>query len=64
MGANDSPCYVEQMHVNFKDYNTKAKPIQVNLNSFDPSTIKCCLVGLDGLQLVPKAGAGLASEKF
>ena len=45
--TDDSPCYVEQMHVNFKDYNTKVKPIHVDLDTFDSSIIEWCLGGPD-----------------
>ena len=33
---DDSNCYYEQLHMDFKMYNTRTKPLSIDINTFDP----------------------------
>ncbi|MED6138402.1 hypothetical protein PIB30_073935 [Stylosanthes scabra] len=55
--ADDSPCYVDQINVNFMEYHASVKPLEINMSTFDPLLIKGCYVGAYGMKLVPKADA-------
>ena len=59
--TDDSYCYVESFHVDFKIYNEKVKPLEVNAN-FDPSGVEGFIIGRDGLYLVLKVGVDLTSH--
>ncbi|MED6173495.1 hypothetical protein PIB30_060011, partial [Stylosanthes scabra] len=59
--ADDSPCYVDQINVNFKEYHASVKPFEINMSTFDPSLTKGCYVRAYGMKLVPKAKENLAA---
>ena len=61
--ADDSPCYFQQAHADFKVYNPKVKPLFVDTSTFDPDFIEGCYFGPNGLYFMPKAKAGLAKEE-
>ncbi|MED6188799.1 hypothetical protein PIB30_089315 [Stylosanthes scabra] len=58
--ADDSPYYVDQINVNFKEYHASVKPLEINMSTFDPSLIKGCYVGTYDMKLVPKTKESLA----
>ena len=40
--ADDHPSYLQQMHVDFKMYEPKVFPLEVNNDTFDPLDIESC----------------------
>ena len=48
--------------MDFKIYNEKIKPLE-NEADFDPTDVKGCIIGEDGLYLVPRDRAKLATQK-
>ena len=61
--ADDSLCYFQQAHVDFKVYNLKVKPLVVDASTFDPELIERCYFGRDGSYFTPKAEAGSAQQE-
>ena len=62
--VDNSPCYFQQAHVDFKVYNPKVKPLVVDASSFDPDLIEGCYFGLNGLYFTPNAETELAKGKI
>ena len=63
IGADDNPCYLQQLHVNFKIYNPKVKPLNIEKDTFNPLFMKRCQIGKERYYLVLKAEVELASEE-
>ena len=61
--ADDSPCYFQLAHVDFKVYNPKVKPLVVDDSTFDPELIEGCYFGPNGLYFMPKAKARSAQQE-
>ena len=59
--TNDSYCYVENFHVDFKIYNEKVKPLEGDTN-FDASGFKGFIIRWDGLYRMPKVRVELTSN--
>ena len=63
IGHDNSNCYYEQLHVNFKMYNLRMKPLSNDIDTFNPESIEKCQIGYNGFHSVPKAEAESASKK-
>ena len=61
--ADDSPCYFQQAHADFKVYNPKVKPLLLDTSTFNPDFIEGCYFGPNGIYVMPKAEAGSAKEE-
>ncbi|MDV3201238.1 MAG: hypothetical protein Q8877_03585 [Sweet potato little leaf phytoplasma] len=53
--ADDSPCYMQQLHVDFKVYDPKVKPIRLDAENFDKVYVNKCLMENYGITLVEEA---------
>ena len=62
--ANDSPCYLQQAHTDFKVYNPKEKPLFLDYSTFNPDLIDECYFGPNVLYFRPKAEVGLAKKEM
>ena len=60
---DDSNCYYEQLHVDFKICNPKMQPLFVDIDTFDPKSIKKCQIEYNGFYIVPKVKTESASKK-
>ena len=60
--ADDQPCYINHMHVNFKMYEPEVCSLKVGRDVFDLTNIESCQLGPHGYRLVIKAEGGSAKD--
>ena len=53
--ADDSPCYLQQMHVDFKVYDPNVKPISAQEGVIDKEALNACLIEQFGVRLLDQA---------
>ena len=53
--ADDSPCYLQQLHVDFKIYAPNVKPVTAKDGVVDKEALEACLMDQFGIRLVNKA---------
>ena len=61
--ADDSPCYMQQCHADYKIYNPQLKPMKVD-ESFDKEYLEVCVMDCNGIHLVPKAAFCRPSDEL